>query len=381
MNIPIFRLEFEKEFINAYKKGSEEIMTSGRPIGESRFVELFEKNFTKLIGAKYGIAVSNGTAALELALKAVNVKNKKVIIPCNTFFATSVAVTNAGGVVELVDIEEESFSIDPKVLSRVIEKSKKQIGAVIIVHVGGIISKNILEIIRICKTNNVPLIEDSAQAHLSKYKNLRAGKIGEIAAFSFFPTKAMTTGEGGMITTDNKKHYELMKSIKNFGRDNENIEIIINPDGNNYKVSEFTGLLGYLECGRVKRRVKIRNEYTKIYVKKLKGSKFIPVLQESGISSQYKMILKTEIDREWLRKYCRDRNITLTGEVWKIPINKQPLYRDQFKKRKFPVTDYVSRNHICPPLYPELTVKEVNYICDTLLSAQNDYEKQNRKAS
>jgi perosamine synthetase len=380
MNIPIFRLEFEKEFIEKYKKGSEEIFLSGRPIGENKYVGLFEKKFARLVDAKYAIAVANGTAALELALKAVNVKGKKVIIPANTFFATAIAVTNAGAANELVDVEDENFAIDPNQLERLIiglRKNKEEIGAVVIVHVGGIISKNIKKIVKICKANKIPLIEDAAQAHFSKFENFKAGTIGDIGAFSFFPTKVMTTGEGGMITTNNKNYYEKLRSLKNFGRDNDNIEICINPDGNNYKVSEFTGLLGILECDRVKKRIKIRNDYTKIYAKRLKGSSFIPVLQANGNSSQYKMILKTKIDREWLRKYCRENNITLTGEVWKTPIHKQPLYKKMFKDKSFPVTDDISRNHICPPLYPELTVKEVNYICDVLLRAEKVYEKQN----
>lgn len=381
MNIPIFRLEFEKKFIKKYQKGSEEIFNSGRPIGENKFVSLFEKKFAKLVGARYAIAVSNGTAALELALKAVNVKNKIVVVPCNTFFATTVAVQNAGGRIELVDIEDESFSVDPLMLEELIINNRKEIGAVIVVHVGGIISRNIKEIIRICNKYRIPLIEDAAQAHLSKLGKYKAGAIGQIGAFSFFPTKVMTTGEGGMITTNNKKYFELIKSLKNFGRDNDNIEICINPDGNNYKISEFTGLLGMLECDRVRKRVEVRNKYTKIYTKRLKHSSYIPVLQEKGISSQYKMILKTKIDREWLRSYCKTNNITLTGEVWKTPINKQPLYQNQFKDRNFPVTQEISKHHICPPLYPELSIKEVNYICDILLKAEREYEKQNCKIS
>lgn len=378
MNIPIFRLEFEKEFIDKYKKGSEDIFKSGRPIGEGKYVKAFEDKFAKLVKSKHAVAVSNGTAAIELSLKAIGVKGKTVIIPCNTFFATSVAATNAGAKFDLIDIEEESFSIDPVLLEKTIDeykKRKEEIGAVIIVHVGGIISKNIKEIVRICKKNKIPLVEDAAQAHLSVFENFRAGTIGDIACFSFFPTKVMTTGEGGMITTNNKKLFDLVSSLKNFGRDNSNIEICINPDGNNYKVTEFMGLLGLLECERVRQRVKIRNQYTKIYVKRLKGSSYIPVIQEKGIASQYKMILKTKIDREFLRKYCREKNIVLTGEVWKIPINKQPLYKKQFEKRKFPITDYIAQYHICPPLYPELSVKEVNYICDILLAAEKQYEK------
>ena len=381
MNIPIFRLEFEDEFTDKFKKGSEDIFKSGRPIGENKYVKEFEEKFAKLVGAKCSVAVTSGTAALELSLKVIGVKNKKVIIPCNTFFATSIAVTNAGGEIELVDIEDENFSMDPKELEKSIKENKKNVGAVVVVHVGGIISKNIKEIKKICKKYKIPLIEDAAQAHCSKFENQRAGTIGEMGCFSFFPTKVMTTGEGGMITTNNKKYYEKIKSLKNFGRDNNNIDLCINHEGNNYKISEFTGLLGLLECDRVKKRIKIRNKYTDLYVNRLKGSSYIPVLQTKGMSSQYKMILKTKINREWLRNYCKENNIVLTGEVWKIPIHKQPIYKNMFKKKKFPVTDSVSNNHICPPLYPELSAGEVNYICDVLLRAEKDYEKQNRKIS
>lgn len=378
MNIPIFKLEFDKAFIRKFKKGCEEILTSNRPLSENKYVHEFEEKFARLVGSKYSMAVTNGTAAIELALKAIHVKNTTVLVPSNTFFATTVAVTNAGANVGLVDIEEENFSLDPQKLKEEIEKvvsQKEKIGAVIIVHIGGIISKHIKEIKKICDTFNIPLIEDAAHAHCSEFDGLRAGTIGEIGCFSFFPTKVMTSGEGGMITTNSKKVYEYLQSIKNFGRDNNDANFIINPDGNNFKMTELTGLLGSMECDRVLKRIARRNKLTKIYVSRLKGSGYVPVLQERGLSSQYKMILKTKIDREWLREYCKKKNITLTGEVYKIPVHKQPLYKSMFRDVKLPVTDRVAKHHICPPLYPELTEKEIHYICDVLLKAEKEYEK------
>lgn len=378
MNIPIFKLEFDKKFLSEFHKKSEELLTSNRPLSENKYVKEFEEKFAKLVKAKYVIAVSNGTTAIELALKAVGVKDTTVIIPCNTFFATSVAVTNAGAKNALVDVESDNFSIDPVSLERKIKelRSKKEsIGAVIIVHIGGIISAHIDEIVDICNKYKIPLIEDAAHAHCSKWGKYRAGTIGVIGCFSFFPTKVMTSGEGGMVTTNNKNYAGVIASLKNFGRDNNNPGICINPEGNNYKVTELTGLLGSMECGRVIKRIKRRNELTNLYVEELKGSSYIPVLQTKGLSSQYKMILKTSIDRDWLRQYCKERNIILTGEVYSIPINKQPLYENEFKNEKFSVTDEISKNHICPPLYPELTNKEVEYICKVLLAAEKDYEK------
>ena len=186
-----------------------------------------------------------------MALKALNVKGKNVLMPSNTFFATSVAVTNAGGIIELLDMEPESFSISLKDLE---SKITPEIGAVIIVHIGGIISHDISKIVELCKKNNVPLVEDAAHAHFSLKGTHRAGVIGDVGTFSFFPTKVMTTGEGGMITTNKKELYEKMKSLKNFGRHIDDGGIIVNPEGSNFKINEFTGLLNVIEFIRELKR-------------------------------------------------------------------------------------------------------------------------------
>lgn len=378
MSIPIFKLNFDKRFVEKFKQGCEDILTSQRPMSENKYVCEFEEKFAKLVGARYSVAVTNGTTAIELALKAVDVEGKVVFAPANTFFATTLAITNAGGTIGLVDVESENFSLDPQKLREAIKATlakKEKIGAVVIVHIGGIISKYIKEILTICDDYNIPLIEDAAHAHCSEYEGFRAGTIGKIGCFSFFPTKVMTSAEGGMITTNDEQIYQLLRSIKNFGRDENDENIILNSSGNNYKVTEFTGLLGSMDCDRVIKRIKKRNQLTDIYVERLKNSGYKPILQKKGLCAQYKMILKTNIDREWLRAYCKKHNITLTGEVYKVPIHVQPLYKKMFAKQSFPVTDDVSKHHICPPLYPELTAKEIHYICDILLQAEKEYEK------
>lgn len=378
IKIPIFKLEFEKKFIERYKKLSEEILLSEKPLSEYTYVKEFEDKFARLVGSRYAVAVTNGTAALELAFRIINVRNKTVLMPSNTFIATAIAAINAGAKVGLVDIEEENFSLEPELLETAIKDRKKhgeEIGAVTVVHIGGIISRHIKKIRAICNKYDIVLIEDAAQAHCSEMNGLRAGTIGKIGCFSFFPTKVMTTAEGGMLTTNDKEIYEMACSLKNFGRDPNDIDIMINSFGSNFKISEFTGLLGSLECDRVQGRIKKRQELAKIYVSRLCGSTYKTIMQKDGICSQYKMIVKTHIDREWLRKYCKDQGITLTGEVYKIPIHKQPAYKDQFKNFKLPITEMVCDSHICPPLYPELTKKEINYICDVLLKAEQVYEK------
>ena len=379
-NIPIFRLKFDLKSKFKFLKGSWDILSSDRPLGESKYVKEFEDKFAKMSDAKYALACSNGTTAIELALKALNVKGKNVLMPSNTFFATSVAVTNAGGIIELLDMEPESFSISLKDLE---SKITPEIGAVIIVHIGGIISHDISKIVELCKKNNVPLVEDAAHAHFSLKGTHRAGVIGDVGTFSFFPTKVMTTGEGGMITTNKKELYEKMKSLKNFGRHIDDGGIIVNPEGSNFKINEFTGLLGRIECDRVYSRIEKRTDLLERYQKKLEKTKYKVVRQKGkrNFYTNYKAIVITPMDGAWLKKYCKERGISLTGEVYRIPVHEQPLYKEQFSSVNLPNTNYYSKHHVCPPLYPELSIKEVDYICDVLKQALIDYEEQSSKTN
>jgi perosamine synthetase len=378
-NIPIFRLKFNFKSKIKFLKGSWDILSSDRPLGESKYTKEFEDRFANMSDSKYALACSNGTTAIELALKAIDVKGKKVLIPSNTFFATSVAVTNAGGIIELLDMEPNSFSIDIKDLEK---KITPEVGAVIIVHIGGIISHDISKILNICRENKVPLVEDAAHAHFSLKGTHRAGSIGDIGTFSFFPTKVMTTGEGGMITTNNKDYYEKMKSLKNFGRALNDGGIIVNPEGNNFKINEFTSLLGCVELDRVSQRISERGYLLDRYKKNLEKTKYKVLSQKGrGVCANYKAIVITPMDGEWLKKYCKERNITLTGEVYRIPVHQQPLYKEQFSYVDLPNTDYYSKHHVCPPLYPELKIQEVDYICDVLKQALIDYEEQSSKTN
>jgi dTDP-4-amino-4,6-dideoxygalactose transaminase len=378
-NIPIFRLKFDFKSKVKFLRGSWDILSSDRPLGESKYVKEFEDKFAKMSDAKYSLACSNGTTAIELALKSLGVYGKKVLMPSNTFFATSVAVTNAGGIVELLDMEPQSFSICLKDLE---SKITSETGAVIIVHIGGIISHDINKIVQLCKKHNVPLVEDAAHAHFSLRGTQRVGVIGDVGTFSFFPTKVMTTGEGGMITTNNKELYNKMKSLKNFGRHLEDAGVIVVPNGNNFKINEFTGLLGSIECDRVHKRIEQRSSLLERYRKNLEKTKYTVIKQKGkGVCANYKAIVITPMDGAWLKKYCKENGISLTGEVYRIPVHQQPLYKEQFSSVNLPNTDYYCKHHVCPPLYPELSIKEVDYICDVLKQALIDYEEQSSKTN
>lgn len=372
IKIPIFRLHFDILFKIKFFLKSWDILSSGRPLGESKYVDEFEKKFKKVVGSRYSVACSNGTTALELALKSLDVQGKEVLIPSNTFFATSVSVENAGGILTLLDMDGDSFSIDVNDLKN---KIHRNVGAVILVHIGGIISDKIKEIVEICKDNGVPLVEDAAHAHGSYLDHYIAGSIGEVSCFSFFPTKVMTTGEGGMITTNNEKIFLKLKSLKNFGRDNNDNKLIVNHYGNNFKTNEFVGLMGSLECDRFLKRIDTRKKLIEKYEEELMSTNFKVLKQNHGRCSYYKCILISPYNPIKIKKFLFDNGIVSTGEVYNIPIHMQPLYRERFQTTNLPNTDFYSQKHICPPLYPELKSSEVEYICDILKKFEN-YEKQ-----
>ena len=375
-NIPIFDLKFDDDMVNTFCEKSRDILTSGRPLSNSKYVHEFEEKFSKLINAPYTIAVNSGTIALEIALRSINVSKKIVITPSNTFFATQNAVKNSGGIVKFVDIEDEYLQICPIELEKILSNHKKdEISAVIIVHIGGIISPNFAIIRNICKKYNVRLIEDAAHAHLSHSHGEYAGSIGDIAAFSFFPTKVMTAGEAGMITTHSKELYDIMCSIKEFGKQihngNPSRLVQIREDGGvNGKISELTGLLGSLECERVYNRIKKRNVLIDIYSEKLDKKWFKVVKQSDGLCSYYKCIVillnSAKEKREELREFVKKKNINFTGEVYFKGVHEMPAYSNE--KYNLPVTEYMCKNHVCPPLYPELTIEDIEYICNVMNS-------------
>ena len=361
-NIPIFKLKFDKKFQNKYNNLSKKIFNS-KSLSEGMFVSKFEKKFSNLVKAKYSIAVSNGTAALEIAFRAIDISNKEVIVPTNTFFATIISIIKAGGIPVLCDNQEGSPDLDIKDVEKKITKKTK---AICVVHVGGVISEKIIDLLKMCKKKKLILIEDAAHAHGSYLnKKLHAGTIGDIGCFSFYPTKVMTTGEGGMITTNNKKLYNKMSSYKNFGRGpNPNV---INFLGANFKISEFTAILGILELERIKKRINKRKAIVMRYLHNLKdNNKFKVIVQNQGRSSYYKCIIKTKIKSKIIQKYCKIYGIELTGKVWDIPIHQQKIFKKYSKNKNFINAEKFSEYHICPPNYPELTFNDIDYVCTVL---------------
>lgn len=370
MNIPILKIPFTDDEISSIKNNIEEVLNSGQ-IAMEKYVKDFEERFAKFIGTKYAIGVNSGTSALEICLRSIDVRNSTVIIPTNTFMATATSVVHAGGKLIFTDVLKEDLCMDPDDLKRKIQNDTK---AVILVHIGGIISSRIKEIQEICNDNNIILLEDAAHAHGSTIDNKKAGSLGVAGAFSFYPTKVLTCGEGGMITTNDDIVYHKSMTLRDHGkpdhRYNNHTEF-----GYNWRLSEIHAIIGIEQMKKVDWILNERRRIAKFYNEQLQDVDNITLVDISNNvqSSYYKYIVYLKYHyRHKIKEIMKKQfSVSLTGEVYAEPCHLQPVFQKYpntvvDNKRDFPGASYVCNRHICLPLYPDLSEEEVIYVSDSL---------------
>lgn len=390
IKIPILRIPFSEEdkfFINQ-KIG--EILDSGI-LTMGKYTQEFEELFCQFVGSKYAVATSNCTVALEIIIRSLGIEGKSIIIPTNTFMATAYAVMQSGNKVAFADCDPQTFALSP-------DDIKKRIGsdtaAVILVHIGGIITPDYYEIKKICEDNNVYLIEDCAHAFGCSIDGKKAGTLGVAGAFSFFPTKVVTTGEGGMITTNDEVVYKNALVIRNHGKDpiqgNRMSQF-----GYNYRLSEITAVLGVQQMKRAAEIASMRMELARTYDRLLASNGHVKPLSipSNTTSTYYKYIVFlpegcncAEVKQIMKEKY----GVSLTGEVYADLCHTEPLWQKYTYCGKlrnngqrvdctrwpdcgcktlqdgFPGAAYISRHHACLPLYLGLTEEEVGYVVESL---------------
>jgi perosamine synthetase len=203
-SVPAAKIQFLPEDRAWIAERIQEVLASGQ-LTLGRYGAEFERNFAAFCGTEHAVAVNSGTSSLEIILRALRLEGKDILVPTNTFFATAAAVVHAGARPVLADIDPASFALGPEQVEKHITP---RTGAVVIVHIGGLISDRMPELVDLCARKGIPLIEDAAHAHGSSYGSRGAGAFGLAGSFSFYPTKVMTCAEGGMIVTDDKSLAE-----------------------------------------------------------------------------------------------------------------------------------------------------------------------------
>lgn len=378
MKVPILRIPFTDDNISFIQTAIGEVLGSGQ-IAMGRYVEEFERRFAEFVGTKYAIGVNSGTSALEICLRAIDVRDSSVIVPTNTFMATTTSVIHAGGRAIFTDVLRNDLCMDPEDLKEKIQKNTK---AVMLVHIGGIISSQLRAIQEICEDNDLFLIEDAAHAHGSTIDGKKAGTLGIAGAFSFYPTKVLTCGEGGMITTDDERIYRAALMLRDHGkpdhRFNKHTEF-----GYNWRLSEIHAVIGVEQMNKIDWILSERRRVAEIYDGKLRNVDGIELIKMPAkvTSSYYKYIvyLNEGLDRDYVKnKIKNEYGIELTGEVYADPCHSQPVFEKypgmmlNEETDEFPVAEYVCNRHICLPLYPGLTEAEVNYVVESLKSVVAD---------
>src|SRR5262245_28603914 len=178
--------------------------------------EAFEHTFAQIVGARFAVAVQSGTSALEIVLRSLDVEGCEVVVPTNTFFATPAAVIHAGGRPRFADVDRATMGVTVDSIAAAI---RPETTAVIVVHIGGTISPDMPEIVALCRDRDLFLVEDAAHAHASTLHGRMAGTFGTAATFSFYPTKVVTAGEGGMIVTDDERISQQARQYRDQGKE------------------------------------------------------------------------------------------------------------------------------------------------------------------
>ena len=346
-------------------------MSDGWISSEGPEVKKFEKNFSTFIGHKFAIAVSSGTAALEIAIKSLNLKkNDEVIIPNFTIISNAIAVLKENLNIKLVDCNIDDWNMDISKIQKAITKNTK---AIIATHIYNFpLRIDILK--KICKEKKIFLIEDAAEVIGQKLNNKLCGSFGDISIFSFYANKQITTGEGGMITTNNKKFYEKSQSLRNlcFGKkDRFNHDDI----GWNYRMTNMQASLGVSQLKRINAIVKKRHQVGKEYYDKLKKNEniFMPETTRSYAKNIYWVIAfiiinkNLKIDAKKLMKELLKFGIQTRPFFW--PMHKQKILRKKIKNNKndnFENSEYISKYGLYLPSSLSITKKEINFICNKI---------------
>ena len=338
---------------------------------EGSYVKKFENEFSKYNNRKYGIAVSNGTAALEIALKALNLKKKdEVIIPTFSIISTALCVIKLGLKPVLVDCDLSSWNMIPE---EVLKKINRRTKAIIITHIYGF-PVDMQKIIKIAKRKKIKIIEDSAEMIGQKYKNKKCGSFGDMSTFSFYANKHITTGEGGMIVTNEKKYFKKCMSLRNLCFGSNTNRFNHDDIGWNYRLSNIQAAIG---CGQLKniswilkRKREIGQRYTsllrgnkKIYIQPLKNSFSTNIYWVFGVVIRpFVKIKRDEVIKKLLKNKIQTRTFF-------YPMHKQKIFRKMkifSKNTHFPNADYLSKNGFYLPSGLGIKNFEIDYICRIL---------------
>jgi len=352
----------EKKLIN-------ECLKSGWISSEGPFVKKFEKSFSNFNKRKFGISVSSGTAALEIAIKSLGLKkDDEVIIPTFTIISSALCLIKIGLKPVLVDSNIDNWNMNT---DEVIKKINRKTKAIIITHIYGF-PVNMDNLIKIAKKKKIYIIEDSAEMIGQKYKGKMCGSFGDISTFSFYANKHITTGEGGMILTNNKLIYKKCQSLRNLCFGDKNNRFNHDDIGWNYRFTNIQAAFGLGQLKKINWIIKRKMEIGRRYHAKLKNNKNIVI---QNIKTSYSNNIYWVVGVLLKKNYRIKRNI-ITKKLFRnniqtrdffFPMHKQKILKKMkiFNKRdKYPVSEYLGARGFYLPSGLGIKNKEIDFVCE-----------------
>ncbi|MDR2301202.1 MAG: DegT/DnrJ/EryC1/StrS family aminotransferase [Deltaproteobacteria bacterium] len=374
MKVPILKIPFDENDAAEISRELRDLLLEGRLAMGSK-VARFEESFRDFVKSRYALGASSGTGALELIFRALREKFGKepgaVAVPANTFMASCLAPIAAGFKIILIDCDPDHFQLCPKDLAKKITPETR---AVLLVHLGGFISPAWAQIKAIAEKNNAVLIEDAAHAHGAQADGHGAGTLGLAGAFSFYPTKVLTTAEGGMAVTSSDELYQKMLAIRQHGqqRPGSNVHQTF---GLNYRPSEIHALLGLNMMAKADWILAERRKAAANYDGLLKDCPIKLVTAPPNHKPsyyKYMALLESSVNRDELKRELKDGyEISLAGEVYSTPANLQPFWDNNpdllaQKITPLPNCELIAARQICLPIYPGLSFEAQKYVADSL---------------
>lgn len=366
--VPAARIQFLPEDRAWIAERIQEVLASGQ-LTLGAYGAEFEKRFAALCGATHAVAVNSGTSALEIILRALGVEGRDVLVPTNTFFATAAAVVHAGGRPVFVDMDPETFALRPEDVERALTPTT---AGVVVVHIGGLVSRRLGELVELARRRGIWLVEDAAHAHGSSHAGVAAGGFGRAAAFSFYPTKVMTSAEGGMIVTSDERLAEEARIYRDQGKASftQNAHVRL---GYNWRMSEPHAIIGLRHLERLPAMIADRQRIAAVYDEGLKGFRGLRPLSvpAGGVCNYYKyvVVLSERRDRPAFKKQLRERfGVSLAGEVYEAPLHEQPVFRS-YASGPLPVAEDLCARHLCLPIFSGMEERDAEQVLRALRDA------------
>jgi perosamine synthetase len=367
--VPAARLVFSAGDRTEIHALVEESLTSGS-LTLGPHTARFEEEFAARHGAAFAIAVSSGTSAIEIILRHLDVAGVEVVVPANTFFATAAAVIHAGGRVRLADVDARTLALSAATVEAALTE---RTAGVVMVHIGGLISPETVAIRDLCARRGLFFVEDAAHAHGAALDGVPAGAVGS-AAFSFYPTKVMTSGEGGMIVTSDVRLRDDALIYRDQGKagflGGEHVRL-----GSAWRMSELHAAVGLVQLRRLDDFIATRRAAAAVYDDAFSGTG-APIAIESLVvpagceTNYYKYValLEPGIDRDAFKRALREEHlVSLSGEVYAAPLHHHSVFKN-LEHGPLPVSEAVCARQVCLPIHSDMTPPEAARVVDAVRS-------------